>query len=1035
MKLEKLEAKPNLSQLQKDVIEYWKKDGTFAKSLQNKTKGQIVFYDGPPFPTGNPHHGTILVSFIKDMVCRYFTMKGYSVPRDWGWDCHGLPIETKVEEAEGIKDKTEIEKSYGIAKFNNQCFKLVDENNDNWRVYIDNMGRWVDYDNPYRTMDKSFMESVMWTFKTCYDKGLIYKDYRVTPYCYRCETSLSMSDTRESDSTRPKQDRWVIARFKLDQSFKGKDTYMLAWTTTPWTLPSNMALAINLELNYAYVDLGDKVYIAGEDAISRYEKVFGSQPNIVCVVKGKELEGLTYEPVLPYFANKKEEGAFKVIGADYVDASEGLAVVHTAPAFGEDDYWACKANKVPLVNPVNEKGEFTQEVYDFAGKNVMQANGEIIKFLYNKEILCADGSIVHNYPHCWRCKTPLIYRGMKAWYLNIDKLKPNLLKHAESINWIPETVKEGRFGNWLKNARDWNISRNRYWGTPIPVWECDKCGDRDVLGSIEEIKEKSGIELNDLHRQFVDEVKYPCSCGGNKVRTPEILDCWFDSGSAPHARKHYPFENKEWIENNMPSDFVVEYTGQIRGWFYYLHVLSVALFDRPAYKNCIVHGTILAKDGKKLSKSSKNYTDPLELINMYGTDALRLYLYQSKAMILDDLQFDESGIQEQLKVVILPLWNAYNFFLSYASIDGYEVNEQIQPNSDNELDKWILALLYDVEKEISINMDKYQIDGYMQPIIRLVDGLTNWYIRRSRRRFYSSEMNSDKKNAYDTLYYVLLAIAKIIAPIAPFIAEHFYKHISTSKESVHLQKWCDVSETYQNKQLLCDIELVQNVIYLARVIREKNSIKNRQPLSSVYVSVTNREQYEIVQKYKSIILEEINVKNIEMVEDVSEIATINYKPNFSYIRANYPEIMGDINKCIMSGNYSLQDDCVIIKIAGNEKVLDKNVLLVEYVAKQGQHVLAENGVLVSLDTALTRELLNEGFAREIIRNIQDERKKMDCELIERIYIDFDGDYPKEYIEYICSETLSEVKEIENPSAVVEVSSQLGVATIKLARKQ
>lgn len=1035
MRFTKLEAKPNLPELQEEVIKFWQKDDTFKKSVEKQSKGEKVFYDGPPFPTGMPHHGTVLVSFIKDMIARYFTMKGYSVPRTWGWDCHGLPIENQVEEMLNVKGKDAIEK-YGIGAFNDACFSLVSKNNDAWRDYITHMGRWVDYDGAYKTMDLSYMESVMWTFKQIYDKGYIYKDYRVTPYCYRCETSLSISDTRESDSTRPRQDRWGIARFKLDEKLLGKEAYMLAWTTTPWTLPSNMALAVNENIDYAFVDMGDCIYIAGKNSISSYEKVFGKEPNIIKIVKGKELKGLTYNPVVNYFIDKKKQGAFRVICADYVAEGEGLCVVHIAPAFGEDDYWEGKKNNVPIVNPVDSKGRYTSEVTDFAGRNVIEANGDVIRFLYANGSLIADGSIVHNYPHCWRCKNPLIYKAMDAWYLGVERLKPQLLKANEQVNWVPNSVKDGRFGNWLENARDWNISRNRFWSTPMPIWECDKCGKRECLGSIKEIKEKSGIELDNLHRQYVDAVTYPCSCGGVMKRIPEVLDCWFESGSAPHARLHYPFENKEWFDAHSPSDFIVEYTGQIRCWFYYLLVLSVALFDKPAYKNCVVHGTVLAKDGKKLSKSSKNYTDPMLLMRNIGTDAFRLYMEQSNAMILNDMQFDEEGLPEQLKTIIIPLWNACNFFISYALIDGYKPADNVQKGeftlaSNNELDKWLLALVYDAEKTVSYNMDNYQIDKYVGEIRRVVDGLTNWYIRRSRRRFYGSEMTSDKLDGYNTLYFALTCLTKMLAPVAPFLAEKLYKHLG-GEQSVHLASWVDVPEKFKADKLLKEVDCVQKVIHLAHVLREQNKIKNRQPLSTALVH-TNAQDKAIFNKNSDIICEEINVKALEFVSDEQTIATRVYKPNFAYIRENYAQDMPIINKSIAKGEFVLSNGNVVIHNNGKELVLNANCLIVEYKAKGGMPVLAEGDTVVALDTKLTDELIREGVAREVIRFVQDSRKQIGCDLSDRISISFSNNIPQEFVEFVCAETLSKVKNIEKADADFIVPTAIGDIVVKLKK--
>ncbi|MBQ7324754.1 MAG: isoleucine--tRNA ligase [Clostridia bacterium] len=1015
MKYQDLSPKPDFSSIHEEVSKFWKDEKIFEKSV-DKQAPEVVFYDGPPFPTGKPHHGTVLVSFIKDLIARYWTMRGYSVPRTWGWDCHGLPIENQAETLMGITDKNEIENSIGIDKFNEKCFEIVSNNNEAWRQYIDQMARWVDYDNAYKTMTPNFMESVMWAFKTCYDKGLIYKDYRVTPYCTHCETSLSISDTRESDSTRPRQDRWVAVKFKTELTKNGKPVYFLAWTTTPWTLPSNLCLAVGEKLTYAFVEVGDEILVAGKDTLKNFKNVFGAEPNIVDECNGAALVGNRYEPLFPYFANLAEQGAFRVVAADYVGAEEGVGIVHTAPAFGEDDYWTCKNNGIPLVNPVDTKGRFTSEITDFyplqGEKNVIELNPIIIRFLYEHKKAVADGTIEHNYPHCWRCKRPLIYKAMDAYYFDIGKIKDRLIETNEEINWVPDTVKHGRFGNWLEGARDWNISRNRYWSTPIPIWkcDCDECSHQEVLGSIDEIYEKSGMKLNDLHRQFMDKVTYKCpKCGGTMHRVPEVLDCWFESGSVPFAQKHYPFENKEWFDSHFPCDFIVEYTGQIRCWFYYLHVLAVALFDKPTFKNCVVHGTILAKDGKKLSKSSKNYTDPMELMQKYGTDSLRLYLYQTNAMLIGDLMFDDNGVLEAFQQFILPWWNACNFFVSYANIDGFVGDPNKIPESDNQLDKWVLAKLYTTEKAITQNMEDYQIDRYVDHLLPLVDGITNWYIRRSRRRFWTVGMDADKQNAYETLYYVLVNTAKLFAPVAPIIAEKIYK-LLTPEYSVHLADWPKIPESFRSDELVESVDLVQDIITLARSIRSKNRVKNRQPLSTMQLAMSDPSKLEQVRGFADVIAEELNVKNVELIADVGDIAKIKYDPNFAVINAKVDKtVKGKVIQAIKGGKYRLEGDNAILTIDGAEVAFDADVILVTYIAKEGLFVASQGDIVVSLDLTVTEELRREGFAREIIRNIQDARKQLGCEITDRIAIEImEGEMPAEWVDFICSETLSSI---------------------------
>lgn len=1036
MKYEELSGKPELNLIQEEMLDFWKKEKVFEKSVEERTGEEVVFYDGPPFPTGKPHHGTVLVSFIKDMIARYWTMRGYRVPRVWGWDCHGLPIENQAEMLLNINDKNEIEKSLGIDKFNEKCFEIVSNNNEAWKEYVEQMARWVDYDGAYKTMNPEFMESVMWAFKQCYDKGYIYRDYRVTPYCMHCETSLSISDTRESDSTRLRQDRWIIVRFKTQEMVDGKIVYFLAWTTTPWTLPSNLCLAVGEKLEYAYVDVGDCVYVACKNTLANYEKIFGKEPVIVKECKGTDLLGKTYEPLFDYFADRKADGAFRVVSAEYVGSDEGVGIVHTAPAFGEDDYWTCKNNKIPLVNPVDDKGHFTEEITDFyeaaREKNVIEMNPLIIRFLYDKEKAVADGTIEHNYPHCWRCKRPLIYKAMDAWYFDIGKLKNRLIALNEEINWVPETVKHGRFGNWLANARDWNISRNRYWSTPIPIWECEECGERVVLGSIDEIEKASGIRLTNLHRQYMDKVTFQCKCCGKTMRrVPEVLDCWFESGSVPFAQKHYPFENKKWFESHFPSDFIVEYTGQIRCWFYYLHVLSVALFDKPAFQNCIVHGTILAKDGKKLSKSSKNYTDPMQLMKQYGTDAFRLYLYQTNAMLIGDLLFDESGIQEAYQQIILPYWNACNFYISYANIDGYHPGNLEEPVSDNQLDQWMLAKLYETQKQITSHMDSYQVNKYVEYMVSLVDGLTNWYIRRSRRRFWSSGMSKDKQSAYQTMYYVLVCTTKLFAPVAPIISEKMYK-VLTGEASVHLSMWPEIPQAFANKGLLENVALVQEVIYLARSIRNKNRVKNRQPLSSLKVALPDSSQNGIIGEFREIIAEELNVKNIELLDEAESIADVKYAPNFNEIRNRYPARIAEIIKAVKSGRFRMEGNTVVLQTDNQgssavpkEESFAADIILVTYQAKEGQHIASNHGIVVSLDLTLTEELKAEGFARDIVRNIQDARKQLGCEITDTILLALEGEVPKQWLEYICKETLGKLGNVAAPESVIEIEAEKG----------
>ena len=686
--------------------------------------------------------------------------------------------------------------------------------------------------------------------------------------------------------------------------------------------------------------------------------------------------------------------------------------MHIAPAFGEDDYWASKNSGIPLVNPVDSKGHFTEKITDFyvedSDKNVIEMNSDIIRYMYANEFAVLDGTLEHNYPHCWRCRNPLIYKAMDAWYFSIDKIKDRLIELNEEINWVPETVKHGRFGNWLQNARDWNISRNRYWSTPIPVWECDCCHTRTVLGSIDEIYEASGVRPTDLHRQYLDTVTFQCQCGGTMHRINEVLDCWFESAAVPFAQKHYPFENKEWFENHLPSDFIVEYTGQIRCWFYYLHVMSVALFDKIAFKNCIVHGTLLAKDGKKLSKSSKNYTDPMELLRKYGSDAYRLYLFQSNAMLLGDSVFDETGVLETLQQMIFPLWNSVGFFTSYAEIDNIQLDASLAPTATNTLDKWILAKLYEAEQNIQNCMSAYEIDKYTKHLASLIDALTNWYIRRSRRRFWHKGLSGDKKSGYETLYYVLINICKLAAPVMPIIAERLFKHL-TNSESVHLSDWPSIPEEYKNEALLTETESVRSVIKLARAIRNKNNIKNRIPLQTMTVVLSNPDIVNSIESQSEIICEEVNVKQLKVATNAENIATVHYNPNYQTLKIKFGKQMPQIADSIREGRLEIDGNGYIVKLPNSDEVaLAAEDVQVKYQAKEGSEVAADPSAIVVLDLTLTDSLKREGLARDIVRNIQDMRKQIGCEIMDNINILITGPYPEEFIDYILGETLAQL---------------------------
>ncbi|MEZ4741222.1 MAG: isoleucine--tRNA ligase [Bdellovibrionota bacterium] len=1013
-------SKVSFPENEKEVLEKWKKDLTFEKSLK-LSKKEHIFYDGPPFPTGNPHHGTIFVSILKDSIARFFTMEGYTVPRRWGWDCHGLPIENAIEKKLGITKKAEIEDKIGVAAFNNACREFVSSANDAWETYIDKIGRWTEYRNAYRTMDVDFMESVLWVFSECYKKGLIYKDYRVTPYCYQCETSLSISDTRESDSTRPRQDPTVVVKFKSDEKLIGKDTYFLAWTTTPWTLTSNLALAVGEDIGYVAIESGDEVLILAENAIPRYQKELGEDPKIIEKIQGKDLVGKTYEPIFPYYFSHKANGNFRVLSAEFVTTDDGVGIVHIAPAFGEDDYWACKRAGIAVQNPVDLAGNFTKEVKDFVGRNVHEANKDIIKYLKTKDVVLNQATLEHNYPHCWRCRTPLIYRAMDAWYFAVEKIKDKLVALNQDINWVPEHVKEGRFGKWLDGARDWNISRSRFWGTPIPVWECqnDGCDNREVLGSLDAIAKFTGTRPADLHKEFLDPLLGSCSkCSGEMKRVDEVLDCWFESGSMPYGQCHYPFENKEWFDKHFPSDFIVEYPGQIRCWFYYLHVLSTAIFDRPAFKNCIVHGTLLAADGTKISKSKKNYTDPMELIDRYGADAMRIYLLSSPAAAMNDLNFKDSGIESQIKNVLLPLWNAYSFFVTYAKIDNFIGDEAHIPTPANQLDQWILAKLFETEREVHKAFSTYHLNKTLNPVLAFLENFTNWYIRRSRERFWVEGMDTEKIEAYETLFYVLISMIKMLAPSAPFVTEVMYQNLS-SGESVHLTEWPRVPDRFCNENLTNEVELTRQITSLGLSLRQKIKIKVKQPLSKLLVALPLDVAEDCLSGQIDVLKSELNVKEIVFIKDASELATLRAVPNAKVLGPKYGKEMQFIIKAARDGKIKENGDKIII--FGNDKSweIDRSDITIGYEGKSGVDVVSNNGILVALDTKLTAALIEEGIANEINRKIQSMRKDAGYRISDRIYLHLEGELDVKWKEMIFESALAEKRDIDKENADIE----------------
>jgi isoleucyl-tRNA synthetase len=868
---EKMTGKSEVALREEATLKFWQDHDIFKKSLEKDApKGEYIFYDGPPFATGLPHYGHIVASVLKDAVPRYFTMRGYRVPRVWGWDCHGLPIENIVEKELGFKHKKDI-KDYGISKFNERCRERVLTYVHEWEKVIPRIGRWVDMKNAYRTMDKPFMESVWWVFKQIYDKGLVYEDYRSMHICTRCETTLSQQEVAEG--YKDVKDISVTVKF---ESLGQPGTYFLAWTTTPWTLPGNVALAVGADITYVKVADETGSYILSKDAFERSKSHFPKDTQIVVEMKGKELVGEHYKPLFDYYSNdqtlKNRENGWRVYAADFVTAESGTGIAHEAPAFGADDWELSKKFNLPFVQHVNMDGTMKSEVRDFAGLEVKPRSDDdkvrlgtdiaVLKYLQENGLFFSKENITHSYPHCWRCDTPLLNYATSSWFVAVTKIKADLIRNAEAITWSPEYIKEGRFGKWIEGARDWSISRQRFWASVIPMWICEKCKKQCVFGSAAELEEASGKKVDDLHKHIVDEITVPCECGGVMKRVPDVIDTWFDSGSMPYGQTHYPFENKERFEKTFPAQFIAEGLDQTRAWFYYLHVLGTALFNKHAFRNVIVNGIVLAEDGKKMSKKLNNYPDPMEVVGKYGADALRYYLLTSPVVQAENLQFSEKGVDEVAKKNIGRLGNVLAFWKLY---DDGTVRDW---KSANVLDRWILARLDQLIREVTDGFEKYQLDSASRPIAGFIDDLSVWYLRRSRDRF--KEEGEDKKAALSTMRYVIHRLALVMAPTMPFFAEHLFQAVreGEDEESVHLASWPEATATpnfiqrmlgqgSDNEKLIAAMKVARDIVSQALEAREKAGIKVRQPLQRLTVS-----SGQLSGELLNVIADEVNVKTI-----------------------------------------------------------------------------------------------------------------------------------------------------------------------------
>jgi isoleucyl-tRNA synthetase len=1050
-----VDPKVNFPQQEESVVQFWEERKIFQKSIsQRESAPEFVFYDGPPFATGLPHFGHFVPGTIKDIFPRYKTMRGYRVERRFGWDCHGLPVENLIEQELGLNSKTDIER-YGIAEFNEACRSSVLRYVKEWRQIVTRLGRWVDFDHDYKTMDPDYMESIWWVIKSLWDKGLIYEGHYILPYCPRCSTVLSNHEL-SLGGYKDVHDPAITIRFKICSvpasnndpalaDLADGSTYFVAWTTTPWTLPSNLALALGPDIDYVCVIDGDERYILAESRLGAYYK-HPESLQFAWKKKGRALAGIHYEPLFPYFASLSEKGAFVTVLGDHVTTEDGSGIVHTAPGFGEDDYEVLRGTGIPTVCPVDAECKFTDEVPDYKGLFVKDSDKAIMERLKQEGKLIKREQILHAYPHCWRCGSPLIYRAVSSWFVKIEPIKEAMLKANKSIYWVPPHIRDGRFGKWLENARDWAISRNRYWGNPLPIWKCDRCGKTVCVGSRKELEDLGGDVPEDLHKHYIDKVTLPCSCGGTMHRIPEVLDCWFESGSMPYAQNHYPFENKQKFEENFPADFICEGLDQTRGWFYTLTVLAAALFDKPAFKACVVNGLVLAEDGKKMSKSLRNYTDPSEVMNKFGADALRLFLMNSAVTKAEDLCYSDEGVKEVLKSVLIPLWNAYSFFVTYANIDGFVADGFDCTDVENPLDKWILSVCEKLIADVTAGLEVYDLQAAIGPMVEFVDSLNNWYIRRSRRRFWKSENDADKKSAYKTLYRVLRRLTLVMAPVIPFVTEAIYQNLKLEgePESIHLLSWPVEEVQYRNFGLERDMHIVRQAVSMGRALRVANDLKIRQPLASVQLITREPEEQQVLRRMEDILREELNVKTVVVHEKEEDLVEYHAKANF---RVLGKELGPDMKEAAVRIAALGTED--IVRILNGETVsltlrsgktigLDKDRVDIVREEKQGLKVLNEGTLTVALDTTITAELLHEGYVRDLIRGIQNARKEAGLAVTDRIALTVSGDEDlraalDRFRQLVAEETLAVKLEWSSLSGGISVEAGEKTWTVSLAK--
>ena len=1043
---------PSFPAIEKEVLAYWEKDDTFQRSIDQRAEieaEEFVFYDGPPFANGLPHYGHLLTGYTKDLVPRYQTMRGKRVERRFGWDTHGLPAEVEAERLLGISGRPEIEK-FGVAKFNDFCKTSVLKYTQDWRSYVTRQARWVDFDNDYKTLDQSYTESVIWAFKELYKKGLIYEGFKVLAYCWRCETPLSNHELRMDDEVyKPRQDQSVTVTFPITEG-ELSGVNLLAWTTTPWTLPTNFALAVGPEIEYVVIKspnsvLGDASYLLAKSALPSYlrelgfEKIEDAEASITKTMLGKALTGTRYSRIFDFYSDPAKfeiENAWQVLVGEYVTAEDGTGIVHQAPAYGEEDQLLCSANGIPTYVSVNERGQFNSVIAAYEGQHVFEANKPITQDLKAAGRLFRQASYEHSYPHCYRCKNPLIYKAVSSWFVETTKLRDRMLELNQQINWVPEHTKNGSFGKWLENVRDWAISRNRFWGAPIPVWKSDDPNYPriDVYGSLAELEKDFGVSPSDFHRPVIDELVRPNPddpTGKSMMRrVPEVLDCWFESGSMPFAQVHYPFENQEWFDTHFPGDFIVEYVGQTRGWFYTLHVLSTALFDRPAFKNAISHGIVLGNDGQKMSKSLRNYPDVNEVFDRDGSDAMRWFLMSSTILRGGNLAVTEQGIREGVRQALLPLWNSYYFFSLYANASNYQASPSF--NSQDLLDRYILSKTHQLIVAVQEDLDEFDSYQASAKVREFAEVLTNWYIRRSRDRFWAGD-----KDAFDTLYTVLEATLRVAAPLLPIISEEMWRGL-TGGRSIHLEFWPDSQEFPLDAELVRDMDAIREAASVALSLRKAAGLRVRLPLSELTIAV---DAAESLSRYSDLIADELNVKKISVVRASDEVAkqfgltktlTINS-------RALGPRIGKSVQEVIQlakAGNWELSSEGVRV---GTTQLFDGEYeVSLQANSNEGTAAGVTSSGFVLLNLMVTEELEQEGVARDAIRHVQQARKDAGLDVSDRIHLSISTDQVtltalKKHADFISEETLATELQLEEGQGVLQVGES-GLIKIELSKQ-